>query len=175
MGIHRPTVQLLADSAGYPLPPTAEWTPEIFEKLDQQTAPESRMAAARKFAIDPRDTSTPEAMVTLLERIYRRDLLKPESAALLLDIMKRCRTGEARLKGLLPPDTVVAHKTGTLGGTTNDAGIIMLPGDAGHVVIAVFVKSSEKGVAERERAIAQIARSVYDFFLFQPPTPPRSP
>jgi len=34
------------------------------------------------------------------------------------------------------------------------------------------VKSSEKEVAERERAIAQIARALYDFFLFQPPTPP---
>ena len=36
------------------------------------------------------------------------------------------------------------------------------------VPIAVFVKSSEKEVPERERAIAQIARTVYDFFLFQP-------
>ena len=42
--------------------------------------------------------------------------------------------------------------------------------EAGHVAIAVFVNSSEKGAAERERAIAQIARAVYDFFLFQPAT-----
>jgi beta-lactamase class A len=58
-----------------------------------------------------------------------------------------------------------------IGGTTNDVGIITLPEDAGHVAIAVFGKSSEKEIPERERAIAQIARMVYDFFLFQPSTP----
>jgi len=120
--------------------------------------------------VDPRDTSSPEAMVTLLERIYRGDTLKSESRALLLDIMERCRTGKGRLKGILPQETAVAHKTGTFSGITNDVGIITLPDEAGHVAIAAFVKASEKGPAERERAIAQIARAVYDFFLFQPPT-----
>jgi hypothetical protein len=43
--------------------------------------------------------------------------------------------------------------------------------DAGHVAIAAFVKSSEKGIPDREHAIAQIARAVYGFFLFQPSAP----
>ena len=172
MEINRPTIHLIADSAGYALPPEKEWTPELFKKLDEPTPPESRKAASQKFDADPRDTSTPEAMVMLLERIFRGDLLKRESGALLLDMMKRCRTGKARLKGILPAETVVAHKTGTIGGITNDVGIITLPDDAGHIAIAVFVKSSEKEIQERERAIAQIARAVYDFFLFQPSTPP---
>ena len=107
-------------------------------------------------------------MAALLERIYRKDLFKPETAELLLDIMRRCKTGDARLKGLLPQGTEVAHKTGTIGGTTNDVGIITLPDNAGHVAIAAFVKSSEKDVPARERAIAEIARAVHDFFLFQP-------
>jgi beta-lactamase class A len=172
MEISRPTLNLVADWAGITLPPEIEWTPELFRKLYEAATSESRKAAARKFETDPRDTSTPEAMVMLLERIYRGGLLKRESGALLIDIMERCRTGEARLKGILPAETAVAHKTGTIGGTTNDAGIITLPDDAGHVAIAVFVKSSEKEIAERERAIAQIARAVYDFFLYQPSTPP---
>jgi len=172
MDINRPTVNLLADSAGYILPPETEWTPELFKKLYQATTFESRKVAASKFETDPRDTSTPEAMVTLLERIYRGDVLKPESRALLLDMMERCQTGEARLKGILPPGTVVAHKTGTLSSITNDVGIITLPDDSGHIAIAIFGKSSEKETPERERAIAHIARSIYDFLLFQPPTPP---
>lgn len=171
MEISRPTINLIADAAGYALPPEKEWTPELFKKLDEPAPPESRKAASQKFEADPRDTSTPEAMVMLLERIFRGDLLKQENGTLLLDVMKRCRTGTARLKGILPAETVVAHKTGTIGGITNDAGIITLPDDAGHVAIAVFVKSSEKETPERERAIAHIARAVYDFFLFQPPTP----
>jgi hypothetical protein len=35
------------------------------------------------------------------------------------------------------------------------------------VALAVFVKSSEKEIPARERAIAEIARAVHDFFLFQ--------
>lgn len=168
MEISRPTAKLIADQEGYTLPPEAEWKPELFQKLYEATTPESRKAAARNFELDLRDTSTPKAMVTLLERIYRGDFLATESRALLLDAMERCKTGRSRLKGILPTQIVVAHKTGTFGRIANDAGIITLPDDAGHVAIAVFVKSSEKGAVERDRAIAQIARAVYDFFLFQP-------
>jgi len=170
MEINRPTVRLIADSEGYGLPPESEWTPGLFQKLYEGTTPESRKAAMANFVLDPRDTSSPDAMVTLLERICRGDTLKSESRALLLEIMERCRTGKGRLKGILPPETVVAHKTGTFSGITNDAGVITLPDEAGHIAIAVFVNASEEGAVERERAIAQIARAVYDFFLFHPAT-----
>lgn len=125
------------------------------------------LKARNEFDADPRDTSTPDAMADLLVRIHRKEGLKPESADLVLDIMRRCRTGEARLKGMLPRNTVVAHKTGTIGGSANDVGIMALP-DGGRVAIAVFVKSSSREVAARERSIAEIARAVHDFFLFLP-------
>jgi beta-lactamase class A len=57
------------------------------------------------------------------------------------------------------------HKTGTIGMTTNDVGIITLPGDSGHVAIAVFIKSSTKEIPERERAIAEVTRAVHDYFV----------
>ena len=167
--VNRSTARLIADWSGIAqAPPESEWSPATFRTLSSAVKPEERKSAAAKFDADPRDTATPEAMMTLLERIYRKDLLKPESAELLIDIMRRCRTGEARLKGMLPLGTEVAHKTGTIGGTTNDVGIVKLPDDAGHVAIAVFVKSSEKEVSGRERTIAEISRAVYDFFLFRP-------
>jgi len=137
MEINRPTVHLIADSEGYGLPPEKEWTPELFSKLSKATTPESRKASLRKFKADRRDTSTPDAMVRLLEMLYRGEGLKSESRALLFDILERCRTGKGRLKGILPTETVVAHKTGTLTGITNDAGVITLPDHAGHVAIAV--------------------------------------
>jgi beta-lactamase class A len=93
-------------------------------------------------------------------------VLSEQSTALLIDIMERCQTGEARLKGMLPEGTVVAHKTGTIGRTTNDVGIITLPNDAGHVIVVAFVKESELDVSERERAIAEAARAAHDYFLF---------
>jgi len=169
INVNRSTARLIADWMGVAsLPPEDQWTPATFDQAFAAVTPEDQKAAGKRFDADPRDTSTPAAMAALLERIYRKDLLKPQSAELLLDIMQRCRTGGARLKGLLPEGTVVAHKTGTIGGTTNDVGIITLPDDAGHVAIAVFVKSSEKEMAARERAIAEIARAVHDYFLFHP-------
>jgi len=164
--VDRSTKQVIADWMGIvgPMPGSLEQ----FRERARAMTPEERRAAARRFDDDPRDTATPEAMVALLEHIYRGRVLKRETTELLLDIMRRCRTGEARLKGLLPPGTEVAHKTGTIGGTTNDVGILTLPDDAGHVAIAVFVKSSELDIPTRERAIAEIARAVHDFFLFHP-------
>lgn len=172
INVDRSTLQLIADWIGISkLPPESEMQISTFGLLAAGVKAEERAAAARRFDLDPRDTSTPEGMTSLLELIHRKTPLKPESAELLLDIMRRCRTGDTRLKGLLPAGTVVAHKTGTIGGTTNDVGIITLPAGAGHVAISVFVKSSEKDVAQRERAIAEIARAVHDYFLFQPGAP----
>jgi beta-lactamase class A len=168
--VSRPELNVLADSVGIRLPPESERTPELLDKLYEATTPETRKEAAAKWNADPRDASTPDAMAALLVRIHRKDLLKPESAELLLDGLLRNQDGDTRLKGMLPPGTVVAHKMGSIGGSTNDVGVITLPDTAGHIAIAVFVKSSDKDEVERERAIAQIARSVYDFFLFQQPT-----
>ncbi|HEY7913825.1 MAG TPA: class A beta-lactamase [Blastocatellia bacterium] len=171
--VDRSTAVLIGDWLGVAnLPPEEKWTPATWMLLAAAVKPEDRAAAAKRFDADPRDTSTPDAMARLLERIQRKDLLKQNSGELLLDILRRCKTGEARLKGLLPQGTVVAHKTGTIGGTTNDVGIITLPDGAGHVAIAVFVKASEKEIPARERAIAEVARAVHDFFLFNPrPSP----
>ncbi len=170
LDVSRPIINVLADSVGITLPPESEWTPERLDKLYESTTPETRAAARNKWEADARDTSTPDAMAALMVRIHRKDLLKPASAEMLLDLLRRNRDGDTRLKAMLPPGTAVAHKMGTIGRTTNDVGIITLPEAAGHIAIAAFVKSSDKEVPERERAIAQIARAAHDFFLFQQPT-----
>jgi beta-lactamase class A len=163
--VNRPTVNLIADCVGATLPPENEWVPEVFDRLFDAVPAEQVKQARDRFNQDPRDTAQPTAMGTLLEKIYQKRLHKPATADLLLDILYRCRTGEARIKGILPPGTEVAHKTGTIGGTVNDVGIINLPDDAGHVVLALFVKQGTKSEAS-ERAIAQISRAIYDYFLF---------
>ncbi|GAB4029279.1 class A beta-lactamase [Spirosoma gilvum] len=170
MSVDRTIIQLLADLDGITLPPVDQWTLGFYARLDSATTPDMKQKASIKLAADPRDTSTPEAMVNLLAQIYRGTALKPESRALLLGVMERCRGGAARLKGYLPPNTIIAHKTGSLNGiATDDVGIITLPDDAGHIAIAVFVGNSPMPLAEREQVIAQSARAVYDYFLYQPP------
>ena len=165
--VDRPTSLLIADFSGVTgLPEDGNVTLEEFRTLSRTVSAEEREKAARAFEADPRDTSTPEDMARLLELIWRGEALSRESSDLLLDIMRRSTTGEDRIKGLLPPGTNVSHKTGTIGGTTNDVGILTLPDGAGHVALVVFVKESPLTVPERERAIAHVARAVHDYFLF---------
>lgn len=114
---------------------------------------------------DPRDTSTPAGMASLLQLVWQGKALKPETTAVLKAILLDCRTGQARLKGMLPGGTPVAHKTGSVDDVANDVGVITLPAGMGDVVVAVFVKS-EQGDAAKDRAIAQVARAVHDYFLF---------
>ena len=169
MRIDRSIKSLLADAYGL----SGFMSFQRFKEYVNTSTAESQKAAVETFLADPRDTSTPDAMVSLLERIYHRELLKEESTELLLDIMQRCQTGESRLRSMLPPGTVVSNKTGTLRRiTVNDVGIITLPDDAGHLVLSVLTKSLGKGdfvkVAECQHVIAHVARAVYDFFLFAP-------
>lgn len=165
--VDRPTIRLIGDWLGVEDMPSASglrW--DDYEALVEALPEGEREQAATAFEMDPRDTATPRGMATLLEKVWRGDILSSDSGALLVDIMERCETGEARLKGLLPAETVVAHKTGSIGRTTNDVGVLTLPGDAGHVVVVAFVKSSDLDGPERERAIAEAARAAHDYFLF---------
>jgi len=166
INVNRPTARLIAEWLGADLPPEKDWTPDLFGKLFSALTPAQRKAAEDRFNQDPRDTAQPSAMADLLVKIYSKKLHQPETAELLLDIMRRCQTGDARIKGMLPPETVVAHKTGSIGGTINDVGIVTLPDNAGHVALALFVKEGTKSEAS-EKAIAEIARTVYDYFLFK--------
>jgi beta-lactamase class A len=170
--LDRFTKHLVADKYGLgELTPPHDWSLERFRSRFERLTPAELSAAAQAFAEDPRDSTTPAAMTDLLVKIASTDLLSAGSRALLLEIMHRCQTGAGAIKGMLPPDIPVAHKTGTLAEVVaNDVGIITLPGDAGHLAIAVCVKSPDAlsdADSACQRAIAHSARAVYDFFRFR--------
>jgi beta-lactamase class A len=111
--------------------------------------------------------ATPEASVALLRVLQEKRGLSDSSQALVLKYMIESTPGPKRLKGLLPPETIVAHKTGTSGtqngvtAATNDIGIITLP-NGQHLAIAVFVSDSRESEATREGVIAKTAKTVFD-------------
>jgi beta-lactamase class A len=167
--VDRSTAMLISDWQGAKnLPPESQWNRELWDKLYDAVPQSEHMRARRAEMADPRDTATPDDMTRLLARLWKRELLTSQSAAILLDIMDRCETGKSRIKGLLPEGTDVAHKTGSLGGVANDIGFIKLPGDAGHVAISVFTKASNKPEEASEKAIAEISRTIYDYFVLVP-------
>ena len=119
----------------------------------------AQLLAAKRDLWDRRDSSTPHAMVELLRKIYKAELIKPDSRNYLLDVMARCQTGKNRMRGLLPFGTPVEHKTGTLNGYTSDVGFISLP-DGRRIAVAMFAR----GGGDRPRTIAEAARAIYDGF-----------
>jgi beta-lactamase class A len=127
---------------------------------------EALKQAIVKYGENPDDAATPLAMNALLEKIVRREILDPERCDVVLSIMRKCETGEKRIKGQLPPGTQVAHKTGTIAGTVNDCGLIMLPDGQGRVVLTVMSKDFTGPTEDVEELIARIARFVYDCFYF---------
>jgi beta-lactamase class A len=146
------------------LPPESQWNRDIWDKLYDTVPERDHMAARRAQWKNPQDTATPDDMTKLLLRVYKKDMLSAQSSGVLLDILARCETGASRIKGMLPKGTDVAHKTGSLGGVVNDVGIITLPNDAGHVAVSIFTKASNRPEEQSEKAIAEAARTIYDYF-----------
>jgi beta-lactamase class A len=142
-----------------------------FEKLyptpEAQAAAEAKATPNPRWDADVRDTAIPSAMVDLLSKQLASPLLKESSRVFLAGVMERCETGAGRIKGMLPAGTVVAHKTGTIGGTVNDVGMITLPEGRGHLLIAVYTKGSDLPEDKREHAVAEIARTAFDYFTMR--------
>jgi beta-lactamase class A len=142
-------------------PPEAQWTLGAERRLVGDVPRSRRREARARYTTDARDSATPDDMAAFLARLERGDLLPRPMTALLLDLMAQVKTGPHRLKYLLPPDTIVAHKTGTTDVVTNDAGLITLPDNGGHLALAVFITNGGRAPV-MQRTIAALAAAAYE-------------
>ena len=67
----------------------------------------------------------------------------------------------------------MAHKTGDWPSSNNDAGIVYLPGEKGHLAITVLDNHMIEPMEASARMIARIARAAYDAFVGASPEPAR--
>jgi beta-lactamase class A len=170
--VDRFTKHLVADKYGLgEFAPPGEWSLERYRTRFAQLTAAELTAATVAFSDDERDSMTPAAMIDLLVQIATPGLLSASHRSLLLEIMQRCQTGAGAIKGMLPPDTPAAHKTGTLAEVVaNDVGIITLPDGAGQLAITICVASPEAQsdpASACQRVIAHSARAVYDYYRFR--------
>jgi len=167
--VDRSTKQILTEYSGLlEQLPDAEWSAERFTSMASSVAEPARKDAQEAYLADPRNRCTPAAMANLLVLLHQGEIVSAPQRDLMIAIMETCQTGPARLKGMLPAKTTVAHKTGTLEGDVasviNDVGIIRLPEDRGVVAIAAYVQATRRSTAEYEGLIAHFARCVFDYF-----------
>lgn len=130
-------------------------TGDAVTRLDRK-----ELALNSNIAGDPRDTTTPDAMVGTMNRILLGDVLKPESREKLLDWLRKNETGDKRLRAGLPKDWIVGDKTGTgtRGATIDDA--IAWPPGRKPILIAAYLSGSAKPIAELEAGHAEMGRLV---------------
>ena len=113
---------------------------------------------------DPRDTTTPDAMVGTMKRILTGNVLQPASRDKLLGWLRKSETGAKRLRAGLPAGWDVGDKTGTgTRGATVDNAIAWPPGRA-PILIAAYLSGSARPIEAREAGLAEMGRLVADAF-----------
>ncbi|HTY44988.1 MAG TPA: serine hydrolase [Patescibacteria group bacterium] len=106
--------------------------------------------------------TTASDMAFFLRRIYSGEFLSQEISGQCLDILKQQKMRD-RIPKRLPPDTVVAHKTGLENGVCHDVGIVFTSG--GDFLICVLTKHNEKTSLLAKKLIIDISKSLYDYCL----------
>ncbi len=138
------------------------------DPVDPATTYEALRDALRTVPLDPDSvaytadernvTSTPADMVTIVAAIERGDGLSPASRDTAIDILKRQKYNTI-IPLHLPDGTEVAHKTGSLRGIRNDAGIVYAPW--GPYAIALMSKGLTDEV-EGTRRLADLSKLAWD-------------
>jgi beta-lactamase class A len=109
---------------------------------------------------DPRDTTSPAAMLSNLRSLVLGDALTPPSKARLTGWLVGNKTGDTRLRAGLPRDWRVGDKTGAgERGTTNDVGVLWPPNRA-PVIVAAYLTGTEAPADRRNATIAAVGQAV---------------
>ncbi|HEX8292251.1 MAG TPA: class A beta-lactamase, partial [Pyrinomonadaceae bacterium] len=108
------------------------------------------------------NTGAAADLARLLALLQKGEALAPPQSEVLLGLMARAVTGMRRLRAGTPAGTPVADKTGSGPSTTNDVGLVTLPGGGGHLAIAVLLDGSKLPAEKQEDLIAEVARAAYD-------------
>jgi len=113
---------------------------------------------------DPRDTTTPAAMLQNLHTLLFGEVLSAASKDQLTTWLLGNRTGDARLRAGLPPGWRCGDKTGSgERGSTNDIGVIWPPQGA-PVLVTVYLTETTAASEARNSTIADVARAIVRAF-----------
>lgn len=109
---------------------------------------------------DPRDTTSPMAMLRTMEKLTLGNALKPASREQLVAWLLANKVGATRMRARLPARWRIADKTGAGGnGTNNDVGVLWPPGGK-PVLVTCYLTGSTVDGPGRDRAVAEVGELV---------------
>jgi len=148
---------LLLDRIGGP-PGLTKFARSIGDRVTRLDRTELSLNEA--LAGDPRDTTSPHAMVTDLKSVLLGDVLTPVSRDQLAQWMEANLTGLDRLRAKLPKSWRAADKTGSNGEhTTNDIAVLWPP-DQSPVIVAAYITQCPGPESQRNGMLGAIGMLV---------------
>jgi beta-lactamase class A len=109
---------------------------------------------------DPRDTTSPAAMLGNLRSLVLGDVLSSTSRRQLTAWLLGNKTGDTRLRARLPKDWRVGDKTGAgEHGTTNDVGLFWPP-DRDPAIVCAYLTTSPGSPEQRNATLAAVGEAV---------------
>lgn len=109
---------------------------------------------------DPRDTTTPLAMLGNVRKLVLGDALSPASKDQLTKWLLANKTGDTRVRAELPAGWRTGDKTGSgERGTTNDIGVLW-PAEGAPIVVTIYLTGTEASAEKRSATLAAVGKAI---------------
>jgi beta-lactamase class A len=140
--------------------PNGPFTPQMRLDVEALLKTRERVFTGRVYADAHNNVTTPREMIALLGMLVSPGGLSPWVRERALHFMRKQQVRD-RLPLRLPPSAEIAHKTGSIGGVRNDAGILFVP--RGPVLVCAFTRDLKDDLAG-SAAIAEVGKIVYEAY-----------
>jgi beta-lactamase class A len=145
---------LMLESFGGPAQVTA-YARTLGDEVTRLDRMETELNEARPG--DPRDTTTPAAMLENMRRIVLGDALSGASRDQMTAWLLANKTGDKRIRAGIPKGWRVADKTGSGdNGAANDIAVLWPP-DSGPLIITAYFAESAASADDRSAVLAEAA------------------
>ncbi len=109
---------------------------------------------------DPRDTSTPLAMLSSLEKVTLGDALRASAANQLIGWMEHNTVSDALIRSVLPEGWTIADRSGAGGNGTRNITALLRDDKGTALIIVIFMTGARVEPAQRNAAVAKIGKDV---------------
>lgn len=109
---------------------------------------------------DPRDTTTPRAVVTSLERLLLSNVLLPTSRRQLEDWMIADQVADNLIRASLPKGWIIGDKTGSGERGSRSIIAIIRPPHGKPWIAGIYLTGSSADIDERNKAVATVGAAI---------------
>ncbi|MEO0910602.1 MAG: class A beta-lactamase [Pseudomonadota bacterium] len=113
-------------------------------------------------ADDPRDTTSPEAMVSSWKKVLTGDALSSNSRNILKDWMSHGAVTGKFFRAFLPGDWKISDKSGGGRKYTRSLVAMITPSNGGAYFVAIFVSDTPASWSDRNAAVLKLSKTIFD-------------